>query len=342
MSIFHSGLTGQTRCLVLGGTGIIGNHVLRELLQRGIPVRAASRGKVLGLNLKDLAVELIHADTDNLATLKTAFAGVDVLFHCAGYYPEHMFNRDRHVANALRQIRNVLTAAAESGVRRVVYTSSYTTIGQAEPGQLADESLPYDLEGRDPHPYFLLKHRVEEEIRDWVAQKKGSVVMVNPTGCFGPYEIKPRELTLFSQVAGGHIPLIVEHIHNVVDVADVARGHVLAAERGRDGERYLLAGHNTTISAMIHEICEVAQSRPPRFKGPLAPALAVSFLDEALCHALGRVPHFPMLGLKFLQYAQHVSHAKAAAELGYGVSPMRPCYERALEWFTKIGYCDGH
>lgn len=341
MSIFHSGLTGQTRCLVLGGTGIIGNHVVRELVHRGIQVQAASRGRVPKLNLKDLAVELVHADTDDLHSLTKAFAGVDVLFHCAGYYPQNMFARERHVKNALQQIRHVLTAAAGAGVRRVVYTSSYTTIGQAKPGQLADESLSYDLGGKDPHPYFLSKHLVELEIRNWVAQKKGSVVMVNPTGCFGPYEIKPRELTLFSQVAEGRIPLIVDHVHNVVDVADVARGHVLAAERGRDGERYLLAGHNTTIKAMIHEICDVAQRRPPRFTGPLAPALAVSFLDEALCYALGRVPHFPMLGLKFLQYAQHVSHAKAAAELGYVVSPMRPCYERALEWFIKIGYCGG-
>lgn len=332
-------LSTQTKCLVLGATGIIGNHVLRELLARGFNVVAAGRGQTPPVNLEDLDVKFVFADTDHPESLNKAFKGIDVLFHCAGYYPRHMFQAQKQAEQALTQIRNILSAAQHNGLRRVVYTSSYTTIGQAKLGQLADESLPYDLLGRDPHPYFLIKHLVEEEIRHWVREKKISVVMLNPTGCFGPYELKPKALSIFAQVASGALPALMEHVNNVVDVADVARGHVLAAERGRDGERYLLGGHNTTIVAMVREICAVAKSRPPRFTVPVAPALPLSFFDEALCFALGRVPHFPMLGLRFLQYSQHFSCDKAMRELGYTINPMKPCYERALEWFQKIGYC---
>lgn len=332
-------LSTQTKCLVLGATGIIGNHVLRELINRGLEVVAAARGRTPPVNLKDLDVKFIFADTDHPESLGKAFAGINVVFHCAGYYPRHMFQKDRQVVQALAQIRHVLAAAQKNGVRRVVYTSSYTTIGQAKPNQLADESLPYDLLGRDPHPYFLLKHLVEEEIRQWVTEKKLSVVMVNPTGCFGPYELKPKSLSVFAQVAGGAVPALIDHANNVVDVADVARGHVLAAEYGRDGERYVLGGHNATIVTMVREICAVAGVKPPRFIVPLAPALPLSFLDEAACFLTGHMPHFPMLGLRFLQYGQHFSCDKAIRELGYKVSPMPPCYQRALEWFQKIGYC---
>ena len=328
------------KCLVLGATGIIGNHVLRELVvQNAREVLACGRGVTPTKNLTDLDVPLIRADTNDQDSLKHAFRGVDVVFHSAGYYPQHYFDKPGHSRAALTQIRNVLSAARECGVARVVYTSSVTTIGRAKLGEMADETLNYDLLGKDPHPYFYLKHKVEEEVRAWAERGDIDVVMVNPTGCFGPFELKPPSLCIVPQIASGRLPGVVDGLINAVDVADVARGHVQAALKGKNGERYILSGHNMTVLKLVEEICAVAGVRPPRFKIPIQPALGVSFLDELLCRFLGRVPHMPLLGLCFVQYGQHYSCQKAQHELAYTFSPLRACLERSLEWFYKIGYC---
>lgn len=327
------------KCLVLGATGIIGNHVVRELLERGHEVSALSRGLKPALNLEGLDVRRITADVSDAESLNRAFTGHDWVFYAAGYYPGHAFGMDGHVRSALAQARNVIDAALSSGIKKLIYTSSLTTVGKGKSGRSADESDAYDMAGRDPHPYFRVKHLLENEFALAAREKGLPVVMVNPTGCFGPYELKAREMCLIPQLKLGKIPGYIERPINVVDTADVARGHVLAAEKGRIGERYILGAHNMTTGVLMNEICDAIKVKPPRVKFPLPMALAVAYASEAVSVPCGRTPAIPVLGVRFVEYGQHISSDKARTELGYEPGPMKPCFERALGWYQKIGYC---
>lgn len=325
------------KALVIGATGIIGNHVARALLADGVEVRAFSRGKTPALNLEGLDVERVLGDARDEASLILAMKGCEWVFHTAAYYPQNPFHLSKHVDEALRGIRAVIAAVKKSGAK-LVYTSSLTTIGMATKGKLANESLPYTMIKNPPHPYFLVKHLMEEEVVQ-AARNGLHAVIVNPTGCFGPYELKPPSLCLVPQLIKRKIPAIIEHDLNVVDVADVGRGHWLAAQKGRSGERYVLGGHNVTSSWLIRKICEIGGVKPPFFKIPLAPALVLSWCSESAGYLAKKPALFPLLGLRFLQYGQHFTCQKAFDELGYSASPMDKCLTKSVQWFEKIGYC---
>lgn len=328
------------KCLVLGGTGIIGNNIIRELLNQGHKVTTFSRGVTPAKNLKGLNVERIQGDIFDKQALQMAFQGQDWVFQAAAYYPTNAFQKEYHVKKAREQIANIIFAAKITNVEKIIYTSSLTTIGKPHDGQeLADETCSYDLEGKDPHPYFLLKYLVEQDIQEAIEKFKVPIVMVNPTGCFGPHEIKPRRLCLVPQLVAREVPAIFSHKMNVVSIFDVAKGHILAAEKGRVGERYILGGHNTNIVDVVKEICEVAGVKPPKLRIPVRLGLMVSYLDESLKYVFKAQPKFSALGVRFVQYGQHFSINKAQTELGYQVTDMRPCYEQAIQWFKDIGYC---
>lgn len=324
--------------VVIGATGIIGNHIVRALLELGHHVIAVSRGKTPALNLQGLAVERRTADILDQSSLIAAFKGANWVFQAAAYYPRTMFSRKKHVRTAMQGTKNLIAALKNSRVERLVYTSSLTTIGRVGRGLLADEGVAYNFIGRDPHPYFLVKYLCECELMRAVAVEALPIVVVNPTACFGDYELKPRDLCLIPKLVRREIPAYVVRDLNVVDVADVARGHVLAAEKGRVGERYVLGGHNLTVEMVIKEICDVAGVRPPRLVVPLPLGLGLSLASELLGFLMRREPHLPILGLRFVQHGQHFSLEKAKEELSYTVSAMAPCYERAIQWYKKIGY----
>ena len=326
------------KALVLGGTGIIGNHIVRELLAAGHEVTALARGITPALNLDGLKVKKVIGDLNDATSLERAFRGHDWVFQAAAYYPHNAFQKHLHVKNNQRSLENVIQAALKSGVQRLVYTSSLTTIGSSQTG-LADEASSYTLSGKDPHPYFLVKHLSEERLRMAFIKDQLPVVIVNPTGCFGPYELKPRALCLIPQLLKNEVPAYIQHPINIVDTKDVARGHILAAEKGRVGERYILGGHNTNAHELISTICRVGKVTPPQLRVPLVAALTLCYLDEAASWVLKKAPRFPALALRFLQYGQHLSIAKAQTELGYEAHPLDSCFQNAITWYQKIGYC---
>lgn len=328
------------KTLVIGATGIIGNHVVRALLDRGHEVRALQRGVTPALNLEGLDIESLKGDATVLADLTRALKGCDWVFHTAPYYPTNTFGLEKHCARGVGAIETFLKALKQSSVKRCVYTSTLTTIGASkDPSKPADETCAYDLAGRDPHPYFAVKHRMEESVRR-AAQEEGlPCVIVNPTGCFGPYELKPPNLCLVPQLVSGKIPAYVSRPINLVDVADVGVGQVLAAEKGRIGERYILGGVNTKTDWAIQTVCRLAGVKAPRVCVPLALALIPSYLTEVLGALTNQTPRLPLLGLRFTQYGQHLSSQKAIKELNYQPHPLEPCLERSIEWFRRIGYC---
>lgn len=326
------------KTLVIGSTGIIGNHVIRALLKEGHEVRAFARGVTPALNLEGLAVEKFQGDATDSATLERAFKGIDWVFHTAPYYPAHMFDTEGHIKKALVGVEAILKALANSSVSRLVFTSSLTTIGPAKLGQKwADETCAYSLSGKSPHPYFEVKFQMEEKILQ-AARAGAPCVIVNPTGCFGPYELKPKSNCLVPQLLSRKVPGIINRPINVVDVADVGRGQVLAAIKGKVGERYILGGHNVWSTEIIRRICELGKVPPPPLTLPMFLALGVAKASEYLGRALHKNPAIPLLGLKFLEYGQFLNSSKAIQELGYQISPMEPCLEAAIAWFKQIGY----
>lgn len=329
------------KALVIGGTGIIGNHVIRALLSEGIAVRTLTRGLTPSRNLENLKVESVQGDATNVKSLVLAMKDCDWVFHTAAYYPTHMFDRAGHRNCALRSIQTFIQAVSKSSVKKVVYTSSLTTIGQASRlGKCyADETCTYDMVDSPPHPYFEVKYLMEEEIKKAALNQKLPITIVNPTGCFGPYELKPKSLCIVPQLVNRKIPAYFDHAINIVDVADVALGHIEAAKKGQGGDRIILGGHNTHVSHLINTICAIAKVPPPKLQVPLALALAPAILSECLGRITNTAPLLSVLGLRFIQYGQHFDLAKQEKILGLKPSPIEPCLEKAIAWYKKIGYC---
>lgn len=327
------------KALVIGATGIIGNHVVRALLEEGISVRVFARGLTSNKNLEGLKVEKFKGDLYSARSLSRAVKGCKWVFHTAPYYPTHAFDLHYHAEMAMTGLDSVMAALSGHSIDRFIFTSSLTTIGTPpQKGQLADEGCFYQMK-RPPHPYFAVKEMMENEVLLYARDGMPAVV-VNPTGCFGPYELKPPSLCLVPQLVAGRIPGYVDQKINAVDVADVGRGHVLAAMKGKVGERYILGGHNTTSKALIEMICLLAGVSPPRLRLPLKVALSVAWVSEILSYyVLKRPPFFPILGLKFLQHGQHLDSSKAQKELGYRISPLEEALSRSIEWFRRVGYC---
>lgn len=328
------------KALVIGGTGIIGNHVIRSLLAEGITVRAFSRGLTPSLNLAGLDVERCQGDLNDFDSLLSAMRGCDWIFHTAPYYPTTTFDLAGHIKNARAGMQKVIDACASLPITRLVYTSSLTTIGRADYfGELATEDCRYQPVKCPPHPYFQVKFIMEEMVR--LAAHRGlPAIIVNPTGCFGPFELKPPNLCLIPQLVNRTIPAYVDGLMNVVDVADVGRGHVLAAERGRVGMRYLLGGPNITVEQLIRKICLIARVEPPALKVPIALAVIPAWISEWIArYVLHTTPALPILGLRFIQHGQHFDLTRATSELGLKSSPIEPALERAIAWFRKIRYC---
>lgn len=325
------------KALVIGSTGIIGNHIIRTLLKEGIEVRAFSRGVTPSINLEGLDVERVKGDILDSSSIRNAVKGCGWVFHAASYFPTTQFGTSSHIAVAMKGINSVLNAVSYYSLDRFVYTSSLTTIGKPHYfGELANESCEYDLIKKSPHPYFIVKFLMEEEVRK-KAEAGFPAVIVNPTGCFGPYEFKPAHIALIPKLLKREIPFCMDAPINVVDVADVGRGHFLAAEKGQIGHRYILGGHNVTSKWVIEKICELASVAPPRIKVPLRIALMTAWVSEFLAHFVFKKPPFlPTLPLRYLQYGQYFDISKAQNELGYTVSPMEDCFVRAIEWFKKI------
>jgi len=328
------------KALVIGATGIIGNHVVRSLLEQGIEVRAFSRGTTSLENLEGLDVEWFKGDLYDGHSLSAAMGGCSWVFHTAPYYPTNAFQKEEHLKRGMKGLKSVLKAVSSQPIDRFVYTSSLTTIGPPPYfGQLADESCAYAMKDKPPHPYFAIKYLMEEEVKKQ-AQKGLPAIIVNPTGCFGPYELKPVSLCLIPQLVRRRIPAYVDHAINVVDVADVGQGHFLAAKKGKIGERYILGGHNVDVAWTVETICKLAGVVPPRLSVPVQLAASVAWISEWISfHLLKKPPVFPLLGIRFVQYGQHLDISKATKELGYKASPMEDCFVRAIEWFRKIGYC---
>jgi dihydroflavonol-4-reductase len=325
--------------LVTGATGFVGSAVLRALLRRGEPVRALVRPSSSLRLLEGLPVDVVRGDLADPAGFRAALVGCDALFHVAADYrlwvpqPEAMYRTN------VDGTRELLLAAAEAGVRRIVYTSSVATLGLRADRVPSDETTLATLDDMIGH-YKRSKFLAEQAVRALVAEAGLPVVIVNPSAPVGPADARPTPTgRVLIEAARGRIPAYVDTGLNVVHVDDVAEGHLLAFERGRIGERYILGGDNLALGEMLAEIAELVGRRPPRLRLPAGALLPVAVIAEALARlGIGGEPLVTADGVRMARKPMYFTSAKAERELGYRSRPAVEGLRDAIDWYRSCGY----
>jgi dihydroflavonol-4-reductase len=324
--------------LVTGATGFVGSAVVRALVSRGDPVRAMVRRSSSLRLLKELPVEIVTGDLDEPASCRAALEGCDALFHVAADYrlwvprPEAMYRTN------VEGTRHLLLAAADAGIRRIVYTSSVATLGLRPDHLPADETTPATLAGMIGH-YKRSKFLAERAVRELIAEAGLPVVIVNPAAPVGPGDARPTPTgRVVLEAARGRIPAYVDTGLNLVHVDDVAQGHLLAFERGRVGERYILGGDNLPLSQMLAVIAGLMGRRAPRLRLPARALLPVALLAEGIARiGGGREPLVTADGVRMARKPMYFTSAKAGRELGYRSRPAVDGLRDAIAWYRSHG-----
>ncbi|HME37560.1 MAG TPA: hopanoid-associated sugar epimerase [Steroidobacteraceae bacterium] len=324
------------KALVTGATGFVGAAIARALVAAGWQVRVLARGGSNRGNLLELEVQVAEGDLADTASLERALQGCTGLFHAAADYRLGARDPAQLYRTNVEGTRNILNAARAAGVERIVYTSSVATIGIPADGSPGDERTPAALHDMIGH-YKRSKYLAEELARD-AARTGPPVVIVNPSTPVGPGDIKPTPTgQLILDAAAGRMPAYVDTGLNVVHVDDVAAGHLLAYERGKPGERYILGGEDMTLQTILAQIARLAGRKPPRIRLPYAAVLPVAYLAEGIAAITGRSGRVTLEGVRMSRKRMFFSSAKAAGELGYRWRPPLEAFEDALRWFRERG-----
>ncbi len=324
--------------LITGATGFVGSAVLRRLLDAGHGVRTLVRADSDPRNLTGLAVERVTGDLTDPGSLRRALAGCDALFHVAADY--RLWTPDPDLAYRVNVdgTRALMEAALDAGIRRIVYTSSVAVLGLRADGAPADEDAPVTLGDMIGH-YKRSKYLAEELVRGMVQEHGLPAVIVNPSTPVGPRDVRPTPTgQLIRAAAAGKIPAFVDTGLNVVHVDDVANGHLLAFERGRAGERYILGGQDLTLREILVEVCRLAGQRPPRLRLSPALVLPVAYAAEGWATMTGREPLVTVTGVRLARKRMFFSSLKAQQQLGYSARPASQALADAVRWFRTNGY----
>jgi dihydroflavonol-4-reductase len=323
--------------LVTGATGFVGSHVVRQLVAAGEPVRVLVRRSSKLALLEGLPVEPFEGDLGDAVSLERAMQGVRRVYHVAADYrlwtPEPAEIYESNVEGT----RRLLAAAQRAGVERIVYTSTVATIAVPRHGALPNEATQATLAEMIGH-YKRSKFLAEQVAID-AARAGLPVVIVNPTAPVGPGDWKPTPTgRIILDFLQGKMPAYVDTGLNVVAVEDVAAGHLLAAEKGRIGERYILGARNMTLKQILDALSAITGRPAPRLRLPHGIALAAGYADEFYSRLAGREPRIPVEGVKMSRHKMFVESDKAARELGYKPGKVEAALERAVRWYEEHGY----
>jgi len=322
--------------LVTGAAGFLGSHVTRQLVARGEEVRVLIRASSSNRAISDLPLEYVTGDLRDPASLARAMKGVRRVFHVAADYRLWAKRSQDIYDSNVGGTKNLLAAAKAAGVAQLIYTSTVATIA-VDRLELPNEFTDSKLEEMIGH-YKRSKWMAEQEALK--AAKEGlPVVVAMPTTPVGPWDWKPTPTgKIILDFLNGKMPGYVETGLNFVGVEECAAGHLLVAERGKVGERYLLGAENLTLKEMLDTLAKITSLPAPGMKIPHGVALGVAYVESTLSRLVGREPQIPVEGVKIAQHRMFVDCSRAQKELGFQPGSVAAALERAVRWYQLKGY----
>lgn len=325
------------KVLVTGATGFVGGAVARALVHRGIEVRVMARAGADLQNLQGLAVERVEGDLRDQPSLRHALTGCRQLYHVAAHYA--LWAKDPSIFYDVNVTgtKSLLEAARDVGTGRIVYCSTIGAIGIPPAGGLGTEETPVVFEQMAGH-YKRSKYLAEQEVLKF-AKAGLPVVIVNPSAPVGIGDVKPTPTgQVIVDFMKGRMPAYIETGMNIVDVDDVATGHLLAMEKGRIGERYILGSANLMLREVLEILSRLTGVKAPTIKLPRVAILPLAYLNQWMANFTGQPPRIPLEGVKMAKYKMHYDCSKAIRELGFPQTPPEVALEKAVKWFRDHGY----
>jgi len=323
------------KTLVTGATGFLGSAIVRELLKDGREVRVLVRKGTDTENIAGLSVETAEGELLDKASLKSALKGCDALYHAAAYYS--LWDKNKRLIYDINVggTRNILEAALDLNLKKAVYTSTVGCIGLNGDGSPANEETPLDAATLS-NDYKLSKYQAEQVAREFY-QKGLPLVIVNPSTPVGPRDIKPTPTgKIILDFLQRKMPAYLDTGLNLIDVADCARGHILAEQKGVPGERYILGNRNMSLREILLELEKITGLRAPSVKMPYWVAYTAGWVCEALSnHLTGTPPAVPLGGVKMARYFMYFDSSKAVRELGLPQNPVENALAQAVQWFKN-------
>lgn len=328
------------KAFVTGATGFVGSHVARALAEQGAELRLLARPGSRTDNIADLRADVAIGDLCEPESLRKAMQGCDFVFHVAADYRIWVRDPDNMYRANVEGTRAVIEAAQVCGVRRVVYCSSVATMGFTQSGQVVDEDTPVSL--ADMVGHYKRSKFMAEQIALEAGRKGANVVVVNPTTPIGERDIKPTPTgRIIVDFLNRKFPAYVDTGLNLADVKEVARGHLLAMEKARPGERYILGGENLTLKQILDKLAALTGLPSPTMKVPHAVAMGFAAFDQFFTGIVqGKEPRATMDAVKMGRKKMFASSGKAERELGYRILPVEDALRRAVEWFCANHYAE--
>jgi dihydroflavonol-4-reductase len=322
--------------LVTGAAGFLGSHVTRQLVARGEDVRVLMRPSSSNRAISDLPLEYVTGDLRDTASVERAMKGVQRVFHVAADYRLWAKRKQDIYDSNVGGTKNLLAAAKSAGVTQLIYTSTVATIAVDRP-ELPNELTDAKLEEMVGH-YKRSKWMAEREVLR--AAKEGlPVIVAMPTTPVGPWDWKPTPTgKIILDFLNGKMPGYVETGLNFVGVEECAAGHLLVAEKGQIGERYLLGAENLTLKEMLDTLAKITGLSAPGMKIPHGVALGVAYVESAFSRLVGKEPQIPVEGVKIAQHKMFVDCSRAQRELGFQPGLVSAALERAVRWYQANGY----
>lgn len=325
--------------LVTGATGFIGSHIARQLVERGEDVKVLLRKTSRTNNIDDLEVEKVYGDITDRDSLKKALAGCDTVYHTAGYVSFKKSDYSKMNTINVEGSRNLLSAAMDEGVERVLFTSSVAAIGPVKHGEKITENTKYEIFDEDIG-YMNSKYLAEREA--WDFYEKGlPVTILNPSVVIGRGDIYLSSSGSVLWYCKKKFPGYMDGTLNIVDVGDVARGHLLAAEKGKPGERYILANENFTVQEYFKLLEKITGIKSPRLKIPYWFAYGSAYIVERIAGM--SFPNFSTMdvdSVRLSRFCWHADNSKAVNELGFTCKPVEETVSSTVDWFRENGYLD--
>ena len=321
--------------LVTGSTGFMGSSIARELLTEGEEVKVLIRRTSDTQNIDGLDVERVYGDIRDGDSMRKALKGCDTLYYTAAFFAHWTPDRKLPYEVNVEGTKTSMKAALDAGVRKVVYTSTNNTLGAHGPVPV-DETAEFNHWKTGDH-YSISKYLAEIEAKKFV-DRGLPLIIVNPTLVIGVRDIKPTPSgQMIIDIARGQMPGYIEGGTNIIDVEDVAKGHILAAKKGRVGERYIFGNENITVSDYFRLIAEVAGVKPPRIRLPYHAAVALGYIFEFGAWITKKPPVVTASEVRIGKLQEWYDCSKAVRELGLPQTPIRTSIEKALTWFRKNG-----